>query len=207
MESTAKSGDRIRAWGYDFEWTREHNTSDELRPLMFSYDVLATECLDRFDELLPFLPLRSRNPSSVTPKDGQAVENPHPDFYGLLQQYASSDATIQRLLTEVNTVPPCVDWEQISRGRKVFYRYAGPFIISLSFHSLLGGMGSHRIAETLSRTGGFGVQVAHHRLLEAFQHILSATSSVSSLQPGGPGFASTLRVRSPPRKQHHRRPG
>lgn len=183
-------GSRIRAWDYEFDWTEEHLTPEQLRPLMFSYDVLATESVDRFDELVPSLPLRVQRTKSSRP-----AECPHSDFYGILKEHTSSDPTLQRLWDEVNTVPPWVDWAQIERGQKVFYRYAGPSIVSLTFHSLLGGMGSRRIVETLTRTGGFGVRVARRRLLETFQHVLDVTESLESIQPGGSGFASTLRVR------------
>jgi hypothetical protein len=92
-------------------------------------------------------------------------------------------------------VPEWVDWEQIDRGQRVFYRYAAPAIVSLTFQSLLGGMGSRRVVETLTRTGGFGAQVTRRRLLETFQHILDVTKDVESMKPGGKGFASSVRVR------------
>jgi len=195
MGTASGKGGRIRAWGLEFDWTPEHLTAEEMRPLMFSYDALATECLNRFDELVPSLPLR---PARKTSKPAEASSEkgcPHPDFYELLKQHAPDDPTLQRLWAEVNTVPDWVDWDQIERGQKVFYRYAGPSIVSLTFHALLGGMGSRRIVETLSRTGGFGVRVARRRLLETFQHVLDVTESLESIQPGGSGFASTLRVR------------
>jgi ER-bound oxygenase mpaB/B'/Rubber oxygenase, catalytic domain len=56
-------------------------------------------------------------------------------------------------------------------------------------------MGSSRVAETLSRTGGFGIKVARRRLLETFQHILQVTRDIESVKPGGEGFASSIRVR------------
>ncbi|KAK1754603.1 tat pathway signal sequence [Echria macrotheca] len=201
-----KIGDRIRAWGYDFTWTAEHMSPEQLHPLKYSYDVLAADCLDRFDELVPSLPLRSRSKpktgsSSTEPAVQPGTESPettscpHPDFYDLLQKHAPHDKTLRRLLDEVNTVPPWVDWAQIERGQKVFYRYAGPSIVSLTFHSLLGGMGARRVVETLTRTGGFGIKVARRRLLETFQHVLDVSESLDAIKPGGRGFASTLRVR------------
>jgi len=39
------------------------------------------------------------------------------------------------------------------------------------------------------------VKVARHRLFETTQHILECTKSLESIQPGGAGFASSLRVR------------
>ncbi|KAK3946419.1 hypothetical protein QBC46DRAFT_369743 [Diplogelasinospora grovesii] len=56
-------------------------------------------------------------------------------------------------------------------------------------------MGSRRVVETLTRTGGFGKHVTRRRLLETFQHILDVTRDLESVRPGGKGFASSIRVR------------
>ncbi len=56
-------------------------------------------------------------------------------------------------------------------------------------------MASHRVVETLTRTGGLCANVTRRRLLETFQHILDVTRDVESVQPGGKGFASSIRVR------------
>lgn len=65
----------------------------------------------------------------------------------------------------------------------------------LAYQSLLGGMGAARVTEVLARTGGFSQQAAKHRLYETTQHILQVTSSLSSIQPGGAGHISSIRVR------------
>jgi ER-bound oxygenase mpaB/B'/Rubber oxygenase, catalytic domain len=68
-------------------------------------------------------------------------------------------------------------------------------LTGLAYQSLLGGMGANRVVEVLARTGGFSVKVARHRLFETTQHILECTKSPESIQPGGAGFASSIRVR------------
>lgn len=88
-----------------------------------------------------------------------------------------------------------MDWDQIARGQDVFYRYGGANLTGLAYQSLLGGMGAARVVETLARTGGFSTKVARGRLFETTQHILQCTKSLESIQPGGEGFASTIRVR------------
>ncbi|KAL2129869.1 hypothetical protein VTI74DRAFT_7200 [Chaetomium olivicolor] len=191
--SSTKQRSRINTWGYTFEWTADHQSAEELRHLIFSYDELATQCLDRFDDIRS-LPLRNKIKSKSDGKESDDV-CPHPDFYELLRDRAPEDELLQQLWDEVTTIPSWVDWDQIARGQKVFYRYAGPSIVGLTFVSLLGGMGSSRVVETLTRTGGFGVHVARHRLLETFQHVLEVTHSPASLRPGGKGFASSIRVR------------
>ncbi|KAL8738137.1 MAG: hypothetical protein Q9181_001043 [Wetmoreana brouardii] len=55
--------------------------------------------------------------------------------------------------------------------------------------------GATRVVETLSRTGGFSTSVARHRLFETTQHILQCTKDLQSIQPGGAGHASSIRVR------------
>ena len=55
--------------------------------------------------------------------------------------------------------------------------------------------GANRVVEVLSRTGGFSTKVARHRLFETTQHLLQSTISLQSIQPGGAGHASSVRVR------------
>ncbi|KAK1730620.1 tat pathway signal sequence [Colletotrichum acutatum] len=185
-------------WDYWFKWTDEHLTSDDLRPMIYTYDELGAEALDRLDEISP--PVKpSTTPSEKvdTPQDAK----PHRDLYALLRDNADTDEVLGKLWTEINTIPPWVDWAQIERGQQVFLRYAGPAIFAVSpaklltFQSLVGGMGGRRVVETLSRTGGFGVNVTRRRLLETFQHILQVTRDLPSVQPGGEGHASSVRVR------------
>ena len=56
-------------------------------------------------------------------------------------------------------------------------------------------MGANRVVETLSRTGGFGVNKCRRRLYETTQHILQCTMSLESIKPGGAGHVSSIRVR------------
>lgn len=179
-------------WDYWFKWTDEHLTSDDLRPMIYTFDELGAKALDRLDEISP--PVRSSatpNEKADSPQDAK----PHRDLYALLRDNADADGVLGKLWTEVNTIPPWVDWAQIERGQQVFLRYAGPAIFALTFQSLVGGMGGRRVVETLSRTGGFGVKVTRRRLLETFQHILQVTRDLPSVQPGGEGHASSVRVR------------
>ncbi|KAF4542966.1 Tat pathway signal sequence [Lasiodiplodia theobromae] len=119
----------------------------------------------------------------------------HRDLYALLRDNADKDEKLGELWREVNTVPAWVDWEQIKRGQDVFYRYGSAALTGLAYQSLLGGMGAARIVETLARTGGFSTKVARRRLFETTQHILQCTRSLEGIQPGGEGWASSIRVR------------
>ncbi|KAL1884392.1 hypothetical protein VTK73DRAFT_86 [Phialemonium thermophilum] len=183
---------RVRVWGYDFEWTSRHQTGEEMRPLIYSYDNLATECLDRLDRFSSKQQRPTKGPADGHSKSPDSARR---CLYEILQDHVADDDILKQLWTRVTTVPEWVDWEQIERGQQVFYRYAGPIVVALTFQSLLGGMGGRRVVETLTRTGGFGVQVSRRRLLETFQYILQVVRNVDSVKPGGDGFASSIRVR------------
>ena len=127
--------------------------------------------------------------------ESDVVKQPPRDLYQLLRDHAETDELLKRFWQEVTTVPSWVDWAQIQRGQDVFYRYGGACFTGLAYQSLLGGMGAARVVETLARTGGFSTKVARSRMFETTQHILQCTKSLESIQPGGDGFASTIRVR------------
>lgn len=54
---------------------------------------------------------------------------------------------------------------------------------------------SHGVGEVLVRTGGWSAKVLLHRLLESFQWVCQINKSLPSIQPGGEGHISTIRVR------------
>ncbi|KLP17002.1 Uncharacterized protein LW94_13265 [Fusarium fujikuroi] len=56
-------------------------------------------------------------------------------------------------------------------------------------------MGAYRIVETLSRTGGFGINVTRRRLLETLQHFMEVVDDLDAIKPGGKGYVSSVRVR------------
>ncbi|KAL4944654.1 hypothetical protein BDV06DRAFT_220057 [Aspergillus oleicola] len=175
-------------WDISFEWTEHHRTEEQLRPLTFTYDKLADDCITRLNELSP--------PDKYRPKAGEpATKAPKRDLFALLEKHAKDDPKLEELWTEINTVPDWVDWDQIKRGQEVFFRYGMAILNVLSFQSLLGGMGANRIVETLARTGGFSAEVVRRRLLETLQHILQVSLSLDSIKPGGAGHQSSVRVR------------
>ncbi|KAI1769637.1 hypothetical protein GGR53DRAFT_473415 [Hypoxylon sp. FL1150] len=184
----------VRHWGVKFKWTSEHHTSQDFKPLIRTYDTVATEAVKRLDEISnsTYTNELSRADTNAPPTE---KKRPRRDLYELLEKHATTDEKIKRLWDEVNAVPDWVDWKQIERGQKVFYRYGGPAFTALSFLSLLGGMGSGRTVETLDRTGGFGVDVVRRRLLETTQHTLNITRDLDSIKPGGNGFKDSIRVR------------
>ncbi|KAI1322980.1 hypothetical protein F5Y16DRAFT_385063, partial [Xylariaceae sp. FL0255] len=187
----------VDRWGMKIKWTSEHLKPQDLEPMIHTYDYVANEAVEKLDEIAPppyaFEPPKDRNIEGAIGPDGE--KKPRRDLYELMQEYASKDDKIGKLWTEINTVPEWVDWEQIERGQKVFWRYGGPSLVSLTFLSLLGGMSSGRTVETLDRTGGFDVNVVRRRLLETTQHTLNVHKDLESIQPGGDGFVNSVRVR------------
>ena len=181
--------------------------------MKFTYDVLGEECYEILDQIGRSQLFQSAGRKSSTPDSSLSEKSlpeltandtsspptipskPKRDLYLLLRDNHTSHPILQRLWDETTTIPSWVDWSQIARGQDVFYRYGAATLTGLAYQSLLGGMGANRVVEVLARTGGFGVNVARHRLFETTQHILQCTKSLESIQPGGEGFASSLRVR------------
>lgn len=168
-----------------------------MNPLKYSYDVLGEDCYNRLNELSPptDASLPRHNGGEWTQDVKKEHQKAHRDLYLILKEHAETDPVLNKLWTQANTVPDWVDWDQIARGQDVFYRYGAANLTGLTYQSLLGGMGAARVVETLARTGGFSTKVARRRLYETTQHILQVTKSLESIQPGGEGWASTLRVR------------
>lgn len=112
-------------WDYTFEWTDLHQTPEQLRPQMFTYDRLVDDCLERLEELAP--PKQPVHPESTVPVEG-APKLPKRDLFTLVKHHAKDDPKIAQLWEEINTVPDWVDWDQVKRGQEVFFRYGMPML-------------------------------------------------------------------------------
>lgn len=140
------NGNTRHAWGYKFQWTKTHYTPEQLHPLKYSYDTLADECLNRLDEISPpqNAELSRNNVRLPSTKEESGISKR--DLYALLRDHAYEDVKLGQLWEEVNTTPEWVDWDQISRGQEVFYRYGGAALTAvgaLSFILFLGLITSH----------------------------------------------------------------
>ncbi|PVH97390.1 hypothetical protein DM02DRAFT_685133 [Periconia macrospinosa] len=192
------------AWGHVFQWTSDHQTPEQYNHLKYSYDTLGEECVNILNEHYP-----PEKPSTSSQKQASVSEistpreekssapsaRPTQDLYKILRDNHHKHEKLQQLWDELTTTPDWVDWDQIARGQDVFYRYGIATITGLTYQSLLGGTSGSRVAEVLSRTGGFSIKIARRRLLETTQHVLECTKSLESIKTGGAGFASSLRVR------------
>ena len=203
MSPSRETGTAGEIWGHKFVWTAQHPEFEEVHRMLYTYDKLGNDALDRIDALSP-----------PKPKDGTKCPMSQRDLYTLLGEHSKDDGVLGKLWNEVNTVPDWVDWEQIERGQRVVFQYNGQMLLGVSWcsyavvtllytniiiqlliNSLLGGMAAWRVVETLARTGGFGTQVTRRRLLETSQHFLQCVENVDAVKPGGKGFVSSVRVR------------
>ena len=96
-------------YGYKFRWTEQHQTEEQLKPLLYTCDSAASEVLERVQEY------KVANGKTTT---GQAARE---DLYELVKELAQTgeDEVITKFWDQVNTVPDWVDWEQIKRGQDV----------------------------------------------------------------------------------------
>jgi len=153
----------MRYWGYNFRWSRDHLTAEQLRPMMFQFDELGSEVLDRLDEISP---PTVKSPAAAPAGTGDGKEpksqeqkpaGPRRDLYDILRANKDKDKKLGQLWKEVTTIPEWVDWDQIERGQRVFYRYGGPVVLAVSttyfLPSLAENMGCRGCDETSTPRG------------------------------------------------------
>jgi len=156
----------------------EHNGApsrqQDFERLKFDYDTLASKA---FEQLL---------------KSGTASH----DLYTHLAQQNESDPNLKELWDQATSVPPWVDWAQLRRGQIVFNRYIIPIALGFAFQGFAGEIAAAvGPAEVLVRAGGLSSRNIHQRVAQTLQWLMEVTESVASIQPGGKGHASTIRVR------------
>lgn len=127
-------------WNYDFKWTEDHVEADAKQPMKYTYDTLAEQALERLDLISPPPSTSSARQAIQKAESDQSTQPAQRDLYALLRDNAGKDEVLATLWEEVNRVPEWVDWEQIERGQKVFYRYAVGALTGLAFQGLIGGM-------------------------------------------------------------------
>ncbi|KAL6857321.1 hypothetical protein J3F83DRAFT_751233 [Trichoderma novae-zelandiae] len=173
---------------YTFQWTDLHLPREKTDPLRHEYDTLGHGAVKRLQQI-------------AREKKGEASVKPTLcpggfDMYAALRDHHAEDAALDQLWNEVHSVPDWVDWPQIERGQKFFYRYAPANLMGFMLQAFVGENSSAPgVVEVLVRTGGFSTKVLLRRLLETFQHLLQVTASLESIQPGGQGHTTTIRVR------------
>ena len=96
-----------------FQWTSLHLPREEADRLRYEFDELGSNAVRKLQRIF-----KSKKEKHV----GEGQESF--DMYALLRDNFVDDETLTSLWKEAHHVPDWVDWEQIERGQKFFYRYA-----------------------------------------------------------------------------------
>ncbi|KAJ8126075.1 hypothetical protein O1611_g7564 [Lasiodiplodia mahajangana] len=183
MDKDEEIGSSQRSGSYTFEWTKLHLPRSKTDPLRYEYDTVAAKALKQLQ---------------VIAKAKGLSDDPRkrPDLYQLLAENHASHGDLGDFWAQLHTVPDWVDWEQLERGQRFFYRYAAANLMGFALQGFVGeNSAASGVVEVLVRTGGFSTRVLLHRLLETFQWLLQVTESLQAIQPGGAGHVSTVRIR------------
>ncbi|KAI0867401.1 hypothetical protein GGS24DRAFT_485765 [Hypoxylon argillaceum] len=168
---------------YTFEWTKLHLPRWKTDPLRYQYDTVGEKALIQLQAI-------------AKAKGFSDDPRKRPDLYQLLAENHASHDDLRDFWTQLNTVPDWVDWEQLERGQRFFYRYAAANLMGFALQGFVGeNSAASGVVEVLVRTGGFSTRVLLHRLLETFQWLLQVTESLPAIRPGGAGHISTVRIR------------
>lgn len=114
-------GTKVTVWGHEFIWTNQHPQIEDIRNMLYTYDDLAIEGLNRIDAISP-----------PGPKDGRKCPLSQRDLYALLKEHSQSDEVLGKLWSQVTTIPDWVDWEQIERGQRLVFQYNGQMMLGVS---------------------------------------------------------------------------
>lgn len=173
-----------RVGNYSFQWTELHLPLKTMDPLRYQYDELGSNAVKALQQL-----------HQRKMEGGKACMGKF-GMYETLQDHYAEDASLGNLWKEVHTVPDWVDWEQIERGQKFFYRYALGNLVGFALQGFLGeNSAASGVVEVLIRTGGFSTKSLRRRLVETFQFLLQVTKNIDAIKPGGEGHMTTIRVR------------
>ncbi|KAI9159015.1 hypothetical protein HJFPF1_07020 [Paramyrothecium foliicola] len=188
--------DEVEYYGYRFRWSSRHRSAQELEPLRHTSDIIANAAIARIDELSPAFEICFHGSKKCHQQCARGTAKRHrQDYFKLAKRYAKDGEDLSKFWDEVNTVPSWVDWDQIERGQRVFWRYGGASITALTFLSLLGGMANGKSTDILDRTKSFEAGTVRRRMLETFQHTLGVHKDLASIMPEGEGWEACVRVR------------
>ncbi|KAI0419898.1 hypothetical protein F5X98DRAFT_61469 [Xylaria grammica] len=183
MSTEEPAGSLQRSGPYTFEWTKLHLPRWKTDPLRYEYDTLAAKALARLQTL-------------AKAKGFSDDPRKRPDLYHLLAENHASHDELEQFWAQLHAVPDWVDWAQLERGQRFFYRHAAANLMGFALQGFVGeNSAASGVVEVLVRTGGFSTRVLLHRLLETFQWLLQVTESLQAIQPGGSGHISTVRIR------------
>jgi len=173
---TPDIGEVIQLGHHRFTWTEDHIDRATLQKLQSEYDVLGNSALERLQEI--------------------QLATGEKDLFTTLRDNYATDDTLSAFWTETHTVPEWVNWAQIDRGQRFFYKHMAANFVGFALQGFMGeNTTTGSTAEVLVKTGGFSTRVLLRRLLETFQWLLQVTKDIDAIKPGGEGHTATIRVR------------
>lgn len=176
QNATPNVGETIQLPLYQFAWTKDHLSEEALQKLQLEYDELGTQALEQLQ--------------AIKLKTGRR------DLFDTLRDSHSTNKILASFWAETQTVPKWVDWDQIARGQRFFYKHMAANFVGFALQGFMGeNTTTASTAEVLVRTGGFSTRVLLRRLLETFQWLLQVTKDIDAIKPGGEGHIATVRVR------------
>lgn len=184
------TGDTCEKWGYKFKWTDQHISKERMSVLRSEYDQLGTAALEKLQKL------RETQAEDLGSKSSAASNRSRMDLFTLLRDNYQDDDVLTEFWNETHDVPEWVDWAQLARGQDFFHRHIGANLAGLALGGFIGeNSASIGVAEVLTRTSVSSSRVFLQRSFESLQWFLQCTESIGSIQPGGAGHTSTIRVR------------
>jgi hypothetical protein len=169
-------GEVIQLGHHQFIWTEDHIDEAALQRLQSEYDTLGNSTLERLQDI--------------------QLATGQKDLFATLRDNYSSDGTLASFWAETHAVPEWVDWAQIERGQRFFYKHMAANFVGFALQGFMGeNTTTGSTAEVLVKTGGFSTRVLLQRLLETFQWLLQVTKDLDAIKPGGEGHTATIRVR------------
>lgn len=162
----------LNIYNHEFRWTTNHFTKEKIAVLKQEFDQQGSEVVKRLQRMS---------------ENGEHSGKRCHDLYTILHENHSKDEVLVKFWTDIHAVPSWVDWNQIERGQRFFYRYALANLMGFGLQGFLGeNAASAGTAEVLVRTGGF----ATRRLLRR----LAGDVPISSASHGIAGSNSTRRL-------------
>jgi hypothetical protein len=107
-----------------------------MEPLRHQMDSLASDCVEPLSELAAAAAAEEAEGVSITDASEKQPSTGKPDLlktdmYALLRDNHNKNEALEALWKQVTTIPDWVDWDQIDRGQRVYYRYGQPMTIAV----------------------------------------------------------------------------
>ena len=139
----------IQLHNHQFRLTKDHLDSTTLLELQSSYDELGTTALERLQAI--------------------QLETGQKDLFSILCEHHDSCKVIAAFWKETHEVSERVDWDQIARGQRFFYKHMAAYFVGFALQGFIGeNTTTASTAEVLVKTGCFSTRVLLRHLLETF---------------------------------------